>query len=110
MDMFVSVLISNQLESKPSPFTPKQLQHLEQQKSLYEQRYQIEFIDLASFISYITDNHLHKNNNSNSSNFGGIKKNTSNVEILPLELIETCQSIGIIADSNNQYTAGLTAN
>ena len=97
LDVFVSVLISKQLENKTVPFTAKQLDHMEQQKTLYEQRYQVEFVDLADFIIHITQNHLKEN------------KHVQSAKITQLELVNTCQAIGNITDSNCHYTAGLMA-
>jgi hypothetical protein len=97
LDVFVSVLISNQLKNKAVPFTSKQLDHLQQQKSLYEQRYQVEFIDLAYFLAHVIENHLKED------------KHGQNAKITQLELVNTCQAIGNITDSNCYYSAGLTA-
>jgi hypothetical protein len=97
LDVFVSVLVSKQLENKSVPFTPKQLDHLKQQKALYEQRYQVEFTNLASFVIHVTENHLKEN------------KPAQNAKITESELVNACQEIGNITDTNCHYTTGLTA-
>ena len=87
-----------QVDQLTIPFSPDEVQQLNQQRILYEKMNQVNFIDLGSFISHIVARQLQYESEENSHN-----------KISEIQLIKASHTIGLISTSNCHYTAGLTA-